>query len=91
MENVIFLALAVACFLAAAAGDVVEAYFVRAVGDLRPHKAAACSIGMYTISLVGFFSVVAYSYWLIIPEVLGLYFGSVYAIKRIARASLRNG
>ena len=82
-EMVIFALLSVVVFFASAALDYVEAYYVRAVGALAPHRAAQMSVLMYVISLVGFFSVLAYSWWLLIPECAGLYFGSVVAIRRM--------
>ncbi len=82
----LFAGLCVACFFAAFALDAIEAYYVRSVGDTRPHRAALYSVAMYVIGCVGFFSVLSYSWWLMLPELVGLYCGSVYAVRRQARA-----
>ncbi len=84
----VFSLLSVAVFFASAALDYIEAYYVKAVGDLNPHRAAQMSVLMYGISLIGFFSVLAYSWWLLIPECAGLYFGSVAAIKHQKASSV---
>ncbi len=83
----LFTALAIVCFIAAFILDAIEAVYVKAVSDGRAELGAVCSIGMYVIGCVGFFSILAYSWWLMIPEVLGLGCGSVYAIRRQARGS----
>lgn len=77
-----FTLLSIACFVAAFALDAIEAVYVKAVGDGRAALGAACSIGMYIIGCVGFFSILAYSWWLMVPEVLGLACGSVWAIRK---------
>lgn len=81
-----FALLSIACFIAAFVLDAVEAVYVRAVADAKPRLAAVCSVSMYAIGCVGFFSVLSFSWWLMLPEVAGLYCGSVYAIRRQARA-----
>ena len=86
MPSITFVLLSLACFVAAFVLDAVEAVYVRAVSDSKPRRAAACSVAMYAIGCVGFFSVLSFSWWLMVPEVLGLYCGSVYAIRRQARA-----
>lgn len=78
----IFALLSVAVFVASALLDAIEAYYVRSVADGKPERAAVYSVAMYVIGCVGFFSVIEYSWWLMIPECAGLYFGSVIAIKR---------
>lgn len=76
-----FTVLSVAVFLASALLDAIEAYYVRSVADGKPERAAILSVAMYVIGCVGFFSVLEYSWWLMIPECAGLYFGSVLAVK----------
>jgi cytochrome c-type biogenesis protein CcmH/NrfF len=83
------LLLALATFFAAAAGDVVEAYFVRSVADLDPHQAARMSVAMYCIGCVGWYITIRISLWYMIPEVLGLYVGSVVAIRAQRRKAQR--
>lgn len=39
---------------------------------------------MYAIGCVGFFAVLDVSWWLMIPEVAGLYVGSLLAVRRPA-------
>ena len=87
----LFAALCVACFFAAFALDAIEAYYVRSVGDGAGHRAAIYSVLMYIIGCIGFFSVLSYSWWLMLPELGGLYCGSVYAIRRQARVQANPG
>lgn len=67
-------------FLAAVALDFADTCNTRAVGEGRAHAAAAWSVTMYALGCVGLYSVVAVSWWLVIPEALGLYVGSVAAV-----------
>jgi hypothetical protein len=90
-DAALFAVLSVAVFLASAALDYVEAYYVRAVGDADPHRAARMSVLMYVISLVGFFSILSYSWWLLVPECAGLYFGSILAVRRQKRERVAAG
>jgi hypothetical protein len=83
------LLLALATFLAALAGDVVEAYFVRAVADLQAHRAARMSVAMYAVGCVGWFICVKVSLWYMLPEVLGLYAGSLIAVRAQRGAEIR--
>lgn len=83
-----FALLSIAVFIASAALDYVEAFYVRAVTERNPNRAAQMSIAMYVISLVGFFGVLSYSWWLLIPECGGLYVGSVLAIRRHQREAV---
>jgi hypothetical protein len=80
------MALALAVFVAGAALDALEAYYVRAVADAAPHRAATFSVLMYGIGCVGYFAALEVSYWLLVPEVAGLYVGSALAIRRQRRA-----
>jgi hypothetical protein len=83
------LLLSLVTFTSAAVGDVVEAYFVRACVDLRPHAAARMSVAMYVVSCIGWIVTVKVSLWYCIPEVLGLYAGSVLAVRTQALAKAR--
>ena len=78
----LFAALSLLVFLAAAALDYVEAYYVRSVADASPARAATYSVAMYTIGIIGFVAVLDYSWWLMIPEGAGLAAGSILAIRR---------
>lgn len=79
----IFALLSIAVFCASAALDYVEAFYVRSVGDLDGHRAGSMSVLMYVIGIVGFLAILDYSYWLMIPECAGLYFGSRLAVFRL--------
>ena len=81
----IFALLCVACFIAAFALDAIEAVYVKSVNDGRAELAAVCSVAMYAIGCVGFFSVLAYSWWLMVPEIMGLGCGTIYAVRRQTR------
>ncbi len=69
-------------FLAAVALDWLEALYVSAVQTRRPRRAAVCSIGMYVIGCVGFFTVLEISWWYMLPECFGLYVGTTLAMGR---------
>lgn len=77
--------LALLVFAAAAAGDVVEAYFVDAVGRRAPARAAAMSVCMWGVGLVGWVVVLQVSWWYLIAEVAGLAVGSWVAVRRLQR------
>ena len=77
--------LAVAAFLAAAAGDYADSRNTLAVSQGRPHAAAAWSIVMYGLGLLGFYGVPEVSAWLAVPTVAGLYVGSWLAVRRPRR------
>jgi len=79
---VLYLALGVGVFVAGVLLDGLEAYYVRSVADASPHRAATFSVLMYGIGCVGYFAALEVSYWLLVPEVAGLYLGSVLAISR---------
>ena len=80
-------ALCLVTFAAAAVGDVVEAYFVRAVADGHAHRAARMSVGMYVVSFAAWLVTVKVSLYYAIPEVLGLYLGTLWAMRRQQRAA----
>lgn len=73
--------LGLAVFVSAALLDAAEAFYVRSVGEQKPWWAAFYSVTMYVIGCVGFFAVLKVSWWLMVPEVLGLMLGSVIAVK----------
>lgn len=78
----LFILLSVAVFIAAGLIDFVEAYYVKSVEKGLGHRAAMYSVSMYVIGCVGFFAVLEYSWWLMIPECLGLYFGTRAAVAK---------
>jgi hypothetical protein len=83
--------LCLAVFLSAAAGDIVEAYMVRAVVDLNPTKTAAMSVSMWAIGCVGWIIIVKTDPWYIYlaPEVLGLCCGSLIGVSLQRKAKER--
>jgi uncharacterized protein HemY len=83
---VLLLIVAVIVFLAAAAGDFVEAYYTRAVADREPVRAGLMSCLMYAVSLAGFLAVLKLSVWLVIPELFGVGLGAWFAVRRQKRA-----
>lgn len=68
--------LCVLVFAAAYAYDMANTRFLRAVAEGRPGVAARWSVCTYMIGLIGLAGVLKYSLWLIIPEALGVYFGT---------------
>lgn len=89
LEALLTLIVAVMVFLAAAVGDYVEAYYMRAVADLDARLAAYSSIGMYAVSLIGFLAVYKMSVWLVAPEAVGVGVGAWIAVRRQLRARTR--
>lgn len=87
-QTVLAVLLGLVTFVAAAAGDYVEAYLTRATVELRPHRVARLSVAMYAIGCIGWFTTIKVSLWFMIPEVAGLYLGSWLAITR-QRACVR--
>ncbi len=82
----LFAAIVLLVLFAAAGGDYVESYYVRAVADRQPGRAGAMSCVMYLVSLIGFLAVVRVSLWLVVPELIGVGLGSWYAVHRQRRA-----
>jgi uncharacterized protein HemY len=85
----ILAAVALLVLFAAAAGDYVESYYVRAVADRQPGRAGAMSCAMYLMSLIGFVAVVRLSLWLVVPELFGVGLGSWFAVYRQRGAHAR--
>ncbi len=77
--------LACAVFVAGVALDWVNAIYVMAVQELRAHRAGLCSVGLYMIGCVGFYSITQISWWFALPEGLGLYVGTRVAIAQRKR------
>jgi ABC-type transport system involved in cytochrome c biogenesis permease subunit len=83
------IALAPLAFVSALVLDYVEAHYIMAVQNGRRHRAAHCSILMWAIGALGFLAVLEVSPWLMLPEGLGFYVGTLLAMKPIAE--LRQG
>lgn len=77
-----WLALAIAVFAAAVALDYSTGRYLLAVSKQQVHRAASWSVAMALLSTAGLLSVVDVSKWYILPECLGLYFGTWLSFKR---------
>lgn len=86
IDAILTVLLGVVVLVAAALGDYVEAYYTRAVADLDEKRAGITSVGMYVVSLLGFFTVIKVSVWYVIPEAIGVGFGAWLAVRRQRRA-----
>ena len=70
------------------ASDYLETKYVRAVGrfergdDSAREVAARASTCMGLVGLAGLVACVEISWWLAIPELMGLYFGTKVALRR---------
>jgi hypothetical protein len=62
--------------------DYADSRNTIAVANGDAHTAARWSVAMYLIGLIGFYAVLRVSWWLAIPECLGLYAGSWIAVSR---------
>jgi hypothetical protein len=82
--------LAIAVFFGEVAIDYADSRNTQAVAAGRAHAAARWSVCMYLIGLVGFFAVLRVSWWLTIPECLGLYTGSWIAVRGHRTSVVRN-
>lgn len=78
--------LALVTFAAAALGDVAEARFVQHTTAGRAHAAARSSVAMYLVGFAGWLITVKVSLYYCIPEILGLYLGTLWAVRRARRA-----
>lgn len=74
--------LALVTFAAAALGDVAEARFVQHTTGGRAHAAARASVAMYVVGFAGWVVTVKVSLWYSLPEILGLYVGTLWAVRR---------
>lgn len=79
-----FLLWSLVVFTGAAIYDFVFARYLRANAEGRAVSAANWSVTTYLVGLVGLSSVLQYSKWYAIPEVLGLWVGT-YVGSRAAR------
>lgn len=73
--------LVVAVFVGAAALDYAAAGYQRAVVAGARHRAACWSVAMCLVASAGYYSVLEVSPLLIIPECLGLYAGTLLAVR----------
>lgn len=68
-------------FISSAGIDFANTRYVRAVGELAVNRAACWSLLQWAMSLIGFLFVIKVSLWLLIPEGLGLFFGSWISLR----------
>jgi hypothetical protein len=79
---------AVLVFTAASLMDIAYARYTVAATARRPATAAAWSVAVYLVGLVGLFSVLERSVWLVIPEVLGLACGTYLGVRQGRRVGV---
>lgn len=79
------IALGVLVFVAATALDYAYVRYQESVLARRRRAAGVWSVVVYLVGSVGFLSIVQGSLWFMIPECLGLYAGTVLAIRRSER------
>jgi uncharacterized membrane protein len=74
--------IAILVFASAFVIDFAETRYVTAVADKDAHRAAVWSIIMYSMGAVGWVAIVHVSLWLMVPEALGFYCGTRYALRK---------
>lgn len=85
------IALGVLVFLLAAVLDIADTQHKIAIEHRDAHAAARWSVAMYLLGLVGLVGLLRVSLWLVVPEAVGLYLGSVFAIRRQAQREQTRG
>lgn len=78
--NLVLLALVV--FVMATASDYLETRYVLAVNAGDAPRAALSSVAMQLVGVAGLVAVVEVGWWLLAPETIGLYFGTMLAMRR---------
>lgn len=73
--------LSLVVFVSAMVIDYAEACYIRAVHRSDAHHAAIWSLVMYGVGALGFVAVIDVSLWLMIPEGLGFYVGTLLAVQ----------
>jgi uncharacterized membrane protein len=73
--------LAVIVLLAATALDYAYVRYQDAVARRHSHAAGMWSVTVYLVGAVGFLSVIEGSMWYMVPECLGLYLGTTFAMR----------
>lgn len=82
--------LAVVVFVSAAFLDYAYVRYQEAVARKTERAAGAWSIAIYVVGSIGWVSILQASMWFMIPELLGLYTGTVIAIRRSKRLHLHD-
>lgn len=72
--------LALLVFAAAAAYDLSWARYLRAATEQRALPAAFWSVTVYAIGLIGLVGVLKVSGWLVVPEMAGLFVGTLLGV-----------
>lgn len=70
-------------FLAAFALDFADARNKLAINARDGHRAGLWSIAMKLAGVAGTFALVEVSWWLVVPECVGLYVGSRVALRKL--------
>ena len=76
-----FALLCLAVFVAAFLYDFLNTRYITAVAERKAHKAAVLSIVLWGIGATSLLSVIKISLWLLIPEAIGLYAGTLCALR----------
>jgi hypothetical protein len=76
-------------FVTAFAYDWVYVRFLLAVDGRDPRRASFWSSVLSLIGLVGVAGILKYSYWLIIPDILGIATGAYFGVKTAASQPVR--
>lgn len=74
--------IAIGVFVSALLIEACDTLNVLAVSQGRPLAAAAASVGMYALGLIGFWAFIEVSWWMAVPEVIGLALGSYVTVER---------
>lgn len=77
--------LGIVVFVAAVVLDYAYVRYQESVSAKREHAAARWSVALYAIGSVGWMTILDASKWYMIPECLGLYVGTVVAMRRSKR------
>ncbi len=85
----VFALLSLLTFISALAVDFAEARYILAIGDGCAHLAARWSLAIWALGCLGFVAVVNYSLWLMLPEGLGFYLGTILAVQMDVRSAVK--
>jgi hypothetical protein len=80
----VLLLLGAAVFATAFVYDWVNVRFLQAVSQRNPASASFWSAATALIGLIGLAGILKYSYWLIIPDILGIAAGAYFGVKTAA-------
>lgn len=92
---IVVVLLSVLAFALAASSDWLETHYVRAVrawedGDeTARERAARASVAMWVVGVVGLVTVFSVGWWVLVPEGVGLYFGTKWAMRQAPQCARR--